>query len=106
MTMDEELILIDKNSSFDDIGNSITSEADETKTPVYCGVRSVTRSEHYAAAASDFKPEYVFVVNRYEYAGQREVEYGGKRYHVIRSYSPDKAKGVSDFENTELICGN
>lgn len=101
MTMDDELILIDKSYTTNAIGDSIPTE---TRTSILCGVQSVTRSEHYAAAARGLQPEIVFVVNQFEYGSQLEVEHGGKRYNVIRSYKPTKANDISDFENLELVC--
>lgn len=103
MTFDDELTLISPKDFTDDaIGNQIP--VDPTETTILCGVKSVTRSEHYAAAADGLKPEVVFIVNRYEYAGQKNVKHNSKPYRVIRTYQPDKAKAVMDFENIELVC--
>ncbi|EGW36466.1 phage head closure protein [Desulfosporosinus sp. OT] len=102
MTYDYELTLIGATTYItNDIGDSVPVEA---TTVVLCDVQSVTRSEHYSAAASGLKPEIVFVVNKFEYDGQKEVEFEGKKYKVDRSYSPKKSKGIEDFENLELIC--
>ena len=68
---------------------------------ILCDVQSVTRSEHYAAANNGVKPEIVFVVNQYEYEGQKLVEFEGVRYNVIREY---KSKNPEHFETIELIC--
>lgn len=102
MTFDYEIALINvtgytKNS----IGDRIPKEE---KTDVLCDIKDVTRTEHYAAAAHGMKPEIVFMVNKYEYQGQKEVEYEGVRYTVMRAYSPKKSKGINDFETTELVC--
>ncbi|KNY24843.1 hypothetical protein [Pseudobacteroides cellulosolvens] len=102
MTKDYELVLIDNSAStVNDIGNVITTEV---RTPVLCGIRSVTRSEHYAAAANDLKPEIVFIINKYEYTGQKEAEFENARYRIIRTFVPDKNKDISDFEDMELVC--
>lgn len=102
MTFDYELTLIGALTYItNNAGDSIPIEK---KTVVLCDVQSVTRSEHYSAAANGLKPESVFVVNKFEYDGQKEVEFEGKRYKVDRSYSPKKSKGIEDFENIELIC--
>ena len=101
MTFDDELILIEKVSNTNDIGDPVTTEI---RTPVLCGVRSVSQSEHYAAAAHGLQPEIVFILNQYEYSGQKEVEYEGHKYRVIRIYKINKAKDFSDFENIELVC--
>jgi len=102
MTYDYELTLIGATAyTTNRIGDSIPTESDIV---VLCDVQSVTRSEHYSAAANGLKPEIVFVVNKFEYGGQKEVDFEGKRYKVDRSYSPKRAKGIDDFENLELIC--
>lgn len=101
MTMDDELTLIDKSNSENDIGNVITTDI---LTTVLCSVRSIKRSEHYAAAANGLKPEITFVLNKYEYNGQKEVEFESVRYSVIRTFVPDKFKGIEDFETIELVC--
>ena len=98
---DYELTLVSKEYIQNDIGESIPSES---LTIVYCGVRSVTRTEHYVAAAQGIRPEIIFIVNQYEYNREDEVIFDGKRYSVIRTYLPQRSKGISDFESIELIC--
>jgi SPP1 family predicted phage head-tail adaptor len=98
---DNELTLIEKSYEENELGDSIEKDI---KTVVWCSVESVTRSEHYAAASHGLSPEMVFLVNQYEYEGQKEVEFAGKRYKVIRAYQPRKSKGIDTFETIELIC--
>lgn len=101
MTFDYELILFDITHSENEMGDSI-----EVETPVHvlCDVQSVTRSEHYAAGASGLKPVIVFVINKYDYSGQKKVEFEEKKYSVLREYSTNKSKSIGDFETLELIC--
>ncbi|NTW04537.1 MAG: phage head closure protein [Peptococcaceae bacterium] len=95
MTYDYELTLIAKTSgSVDSEGIPTPSES---KTVVYCGLKSIGRSEFYAAAASGLSPELTFIIHGYEYSGQTEVEFEGVRYIVIRTYA-------ADFEEVELTC--
>lgn len=101
MTFDHELKLISLTYTENELGDRIP---DETTTTILCGLRSVTRSEHYAAATHGLRPEIVFVVNRHEYSGQGLVEFNSERYTVIRTYMPGKVKDISDFENLELVC--
>lgn len=101
MTYDYELTLIEAAYTQNDIGDSISIE---TRIDVLCDVLSVTRSEHYSAAAYGLKPDIVFVINRFEYGGQTVVEFEGKRYKVDRTYIPKKSKGIEDFESLELVC--
>lgn len=101
MTFDYELILIGSESGENDMGDPILIP---TRKSILCDVQSVTRSEHYQAAASGLKPEIVFVVNKYDYEGEKQVEFDGKPYNVIRTYIPHKSKNISDFETLELVC--
>lgn len=101
MTFDDELTLIEIMFTENEMGDSIEHEE---RTIVLCGVKSVTRSEHYAAAANDIVPSIVFIINKYDYNKQSKVEFEGNKYRVIRTYAQDKAKELSDFETIELIC--
>ncbi|WP_332632022.1 phage head closure protein [Halalkalibacter flavus] len=101
MAFDFELTLIKTINDTNDLGDSIF---EEVKTDVLCDVLSVTRSEHYAAMSNQVKPEVVFVVNKYDYAKEIDVEFEGSRYSVIRVFEPKKSKGIGDFETIELIC--
>lgn len=94
MTYDHELTLISQTYTEDEIGNQVPVEV---KIPILCGLKSVTRSEFYNAAANGLKPELIFVVHGYEYKGEKQVEFEGSRYNVIRTYS-------KDFEELELTC--
>lgn len=78
----------------DEWGNQV---AVETRIPILCQVKSVSRQEFYAAAQSGLKPEIVFAVHAYEYNGERKVEFEGKKYSVVRTYR-------AGFEEMELVC--
>lgn len=96
MTYDNELILITPGQIVeDDIGNQIP--VDPIETPIYCGLRSVGRSEFYNAAVTNLRPELVFVIHAYEYSNQKLVRFEGVDYRVIRTYS-------TSFEELELTC--
>ena len=101
MTFDHELILLSVELTETEWGDIIEQPV---RRAVLCDLLSVTRSEHYQAAAHGLKPENVFVVNRYEYLGEKEVEFEGKEYRVMRTYEPKKAQGIGDFEVVELVC--
>lgn len=52
-----------------------------------CGLRSISRSEFYQAAATDYRPELVFVLADYlDYNGETLVQYEGQYYRVIKTY--------------------
>lgn len=101
VAFDYELTLINSTYTDNGIGDSIPNES---KTVILCNVESVSRHEHYAAAAHELQPEIIFIVNQYDYSGEKEVEFEGVKYYVIRSYKPRQYKGLSDFETLELVC--
>lgn len=101
MTFDHELILLGTTKGENEMGDPI---AVPTRRAVLCDVQSVARSEHYQAAAHGLKPEIVFVISKYEYQGEKEVEFEGEPYRVLRTYTPKKSKGLADFETAELVC--
>ena len=94
MTYDHELTLIDYTIEYDEIGQQ---KKIETRTNILCAVKSIGRNEFYAAAQAGLKPEITFVIHGYEYNGEKEVEFEGEKYKVIRTY-------MKDFEEMELIC--
>lgn len=94
MTYDYELTLIQKSIEYDDIGNSTTIE---TEVSILCGKKSIGRNEFYDAATNGLKPVIIFQVHAYEYNGETEVEFEGKRYTVMKTYEVD-------FETLELTC--
>lgn len=71
-TFDNELTLIKTTFDKNQIGDPIETIE---KTTILCSKKSITRSEHYAAAAHGFQPEIVFEVNRFEYDEQTEIEF-------------------------------
>jgi len=101
MTFDHELFLISFQDDENGPGDPIRASS---KRLVLCGRRSVTRSEHYQAAATGLKPEIVFVINRHEYQGETEVEFESKRYKVDRTYAVDRSTDLGEFEALELVC--
>jgi len=94
VTYDDELILIGQTFEEDDIGNQVPVE---TRTSLLCGLKSVTRSEFYNAAAAGLRPSMVFEIHGYEYSGEQFVEFAGVRYRILRTYA-------IDFETLELTC--
>ena len=79
----------------DEYGNFLS--AAQTSTTVLCNLKSVTRTEFYSAAQAGLNPEQVFEINGFEYNGETEVEFLGKRYAVIRTYR-------TSYETIELTC--
>lgn len=101
MTYDHELYLIGYETGENEYGDPVKVPV---RRRVLCGRRSVTRSEHYQAAAVGLRPEIVLVINRHEYQGETELEFEGKRYRIERTYAAERARDVADFEELELVC--
>ncbi len=104
MTYDHELILIGQKVEYDEIGSPIIIEAE---TIILCNLKSVVRAEFYSAAAAGLKPEVVFVVHECEYNGEQLVEFEGKRYGVLRTYSGGRGREGYRLtvDEMELVCG-
>lgn len=83
--IDDVLTLITETvTGHDDEGNELVTQ---TRKEVFCRVRSVTRSEFYAAATASLRPDHVFTLSEdADYDGQTLVEYRGNLYSVIRTY--------------------
>lgn len=101
--MNDALILIKTTHTNNDMGDPIKKEE---RTEVLCSVESVTRSEFYSAARNKMQPELVFMINRFDYEGQSEVEFEEKLYDVIRSYQPNHNHNPNkmDIDRLELVC--
>lgn len=101
--MNDEIVLIKTTQTENDMGDVIDVQE---KSVVLCEVESVTRNEFYNAAKVDMQPEIVFVINRYDYEGQSELEYEGNLYDVIRSYKPNHRNNPTpmDIDRLELVC--
>jgi SPP1 family predicted phage head-tail adaptor len=66
---------------------------------VWANVKSVTRSEFYAANANSINAAISFEIHAEDWGGQTQVIYNTKTYYIIRSYQ--KGLGV-----VELICSD
>lgn len=97
--MNEEAYLVIITNGKDQDGFPVTSEE---KIPVFVTEKSVTRTEFYAAANTDYRPQIVFEMRQedwemsvHEVNGKKayatRIEYEGYMYDVIRTYKIDKA---------------
>ncbi len=97
MTYDNEVKLIGYTLGTEDaLGQQVEVPV---LTTVLCGEKSISHREFYAASAQGIRPEITLLVHRFEYSGQKDVEYGGQKMKVIRTYA------ASD-EEIELTCGD
>lgn len=94
MTYDHELTLIGYETEYDEIGQEINVPVERK---ILCGIKSIVRNEFYAAAQTGLKPEITFIVHNFEYNGEKEVEFEGQKYRVIRTY-------LANSEEIELVC--
>lgn len=106
MMFDDELTLIKITHTTNDMGDSLEVE---DRTNILCSLQSVTMSEHYQAAKHDVKPEIVFVINKYDYDNQQQVEYDSNKYRVVRSYMPksgqsSRNQSIDYLDKLELVC--
>lgn len=80
------LTLVSKRFEPDSVGNQVAVEAIRT---VYCSAVSVSQSEFFKGGEQGLKPAHKFIMFRYDYNDEDEVEYNGKRYMVYRTYSDE-----------------
>ena len=83
MRMVDEITLRKVVTTADSDGYPTTANTDIV---VYANVKSVRRSEFYAANAASMRPSIVFEINPDEYDNQTITLYNGKVYRVIRAY--------------------
>ena len=83
MDRSDEIKLITETWAEDTYG--VLQPTETTKT-VFCDVGSVTGSEIAEFGRNGINPELRMTMFRYDYGGQRIVEYNGDRYSVYRTY--------------------
>ncbi|MFO7295961.1 MAG: phage head closure protein [Clostridia bacterium] len=77
----------------DEIGNRI-----ETEIPrqVFANEMAVNQAEFYNASLAGLKPERMFEIYSFEYAGESKLKHDGVKYRIIRT----ETRG----EKTRIIC--
>lgn len=97
MIRDDVLFLIGEQPQ----AHGIFDAPQETRTMVYCRVKSVTRAEFWRAYQNGIEPSLIFEISDYaDYAGQKILEYSGKRYRVVRTYVDEHAVELTAAEVT------
>ena len=61
-------------------------EMTETEREVFCKVESVSQTEFYAAANSEFNPEFRFTIFFGDYQGEALLAFNDNRYSIYRTY--------------------
>lgn len=88
------LTLITQTRGVDEYGDAVINESTRE---VFAEVQSVGQKEFYQAQALGLQPEIKFVLaDYYDYNGEKLVEWDGKRYSVLRTYSAS--------QKLELVC--
>ena len=77
----------------DEIGNQIEQE---TERKVYANEMAVNQAEFYNASLAGLKPERIFEIYSFEYAGESKLKHDGVKYRIIRT----ETRG----EKTRIIC--
>ena len=90
-TFDEEVTLISAVEGNNSIGDAIRTESTYVS---YAEIVSPYMKEAYEALSKGFRAEFVVVLPNWydDYHGERQLEYNGVRYNIIRAY---KAKDLS-----------
>ena len=95
MLFNKTIDLITQTKINDDYGQPLPSTT--TKNTVFADLKSVGRNEFYQASTAGYTPKMIFCILLSEYNDEVKVEFEGKEYRVIRSYSIDN-------RITELTC--
>lgn len=94
--IDTVITLIKETHSKNDFGADVTTE---TRRTIFCGLKSVNRSDFYAAGQAGLALDHVFVTDPTNYDGEQIVEYCGNRYEVTRVYE-------ASLDRLEIYAGH
>ena len=61
-------------------------ETSTEKKKVFCQVDSVTSSEFFDGGKSGLNPEFRMTLFKYDYSGEKLLEYNGQEYSIYRTY--------------------
>lgn len=81
--MDDEIILISRTFTMDDLNQQISTEEQRT---VWCRIESISRAEWRDAGVQGLQPELMAVMPTCNYGGEIVAAYNGIRYAVYRTY--------------------
>lgn len=81
---------------------SVTTSQDErgatrkvtNSRQVFCSVDSVSSAEFFRARQENLDATFKFVVFRYDYNGEKIVEYNGEQYSIYRTYAPKSTDNI------------
>lgn len=100
MTYDVEIDLISETKTTNEMGDE---EVTEVKTTILASILTYRNKDYYQAFTSGLKPSISFGVNKYEYDGEKLLEYDNNKYRIIDVY-PINEKHINEFEGLTLLC--
>ncbi len=80
------LTLLKTTYSKDAIGQQVPAI---TRREVFCSIKSVSASEFYEAGRAGLNAELRADMFFYDYEGEDEAEFEGRKYGIYRTYRPD-----------------
>jgi SPP1 family predicted phage head-tail adaptor len=90
--MDKEITLIPYTVTKDDLEQDI--ETPGNPISVFGGVKDISQTEFYKAAQSEYKPSIKIVLWIYDYNQEKEFQYDGNTYRVLRKYRPEDSEFI------------
>lgn len=94
-TWDEEVTLLGAGGFREnELGQQIPIQ---TETAVCCVRCPVSRQEFYLAGQHDIRVSEILIIHPYEYSGENEIVFRGKRLRVVKTYE-------ISMEELELTC--
>ena len=96
MEYSEIIYLINKTTTKDEIGNTISSLSTQNKC--YAKKQSVRTNEFYSALNAGLKPTTEFVIKRLNYNDEKELVWNNEHYSIIRTADPKNKFDIA------LIC--
>lgn len=86
--------LIKEHITYDEIKQKVV---ERTSREVYAQMRGIVRAEWFEAGRNGLKPEITFVMNAFDYEGEKIIEHNGSVYGVYRTY-------IGRNDSIELYC--
>ena len=84
--MDDVMILLQHKPELDE---NHVQKMQEQRRQIFCRVKSVNRSEFFAAGQSGLSPAFLFEIFPGDYENEQTVEFHGERYAVYRTFLRD-----------------
>ncbi len=98
----DELTLIRSTGPGSTNANGFREPSSIEEITIFANKLSVTTAEFYQAQQAGYTAELKFEIWAAEYNGEELVEYGGKRYRVLRTYGPKDGGDVMEIVLTDL----